>query len=58
MNKKEEKAQQDRVIPRDVRRWKEELSEEEIRRELEQVKAWARGGMSLIEMEEELDYLA
>lgn len=58
MNKKEEKQLGERVIRRDMRRVREEMEEADIKRELEVCRQWARGGMSLIELEEGLDDIA
>lgn len=58
MDKRYAEEDEKRIIKHSHRRQIEELEEEELDRELEIVKQWARGGMSLIEMEEELDHLS
>lgn len=58
MDKRYAEEDEKRIIRHSHRRQIEELEEDELDRELEIVKQWARGGMSLIELETELDYIS
>lgn len=58
MDKRYSEEDENRILKHSHRRQIEELEEEELDRELQVVKQWARGGMSLIELETELDYIS